>query len=321
MDTSSDRVPRLSLRDFRRGTNAQKLSFAGALGDAFRRYGFAVIVEHDLEQGERDAMYRQAKVFFAKSDREKNRFAVAEGIRGYTGRMERAKGYDVCDLKEFWHVGQENPPSDCPLPEAYPPNLWPNAFDQKATMHYYRQNESIAFDLLTALDLYVGEEERKTLAHAAQNGNSVLRFAYYPPINTYANREIDAERAKPHADVNYLTLMPMPMVDGQNVDHSLEILRPGNTWLPISIGSDELVIDGGDMLELMTGGFFAPTIHRVVNPADATKARYSIPFFVHPRPEVLLASVAKYRREGLPPPMRAYDFMMNRFRDNALVAS
>jgi isopenicillin N synthase-like dioxygenase len=43
------------------------------------------------------------------------------------------------------------------------------------------------------------------------------------------------------------------------------------------------------MLSKATGGYYPSTPHRVVNPPDQeNRSRYSMPLFVHPRPEVQL---------------------------------
>jgi isopenicillin N synthase-like dioxygenase len=44
------------------------------------------------------------------------------------------------------------------------------------------------------------------------------------------------------------------------------------------------------MLQLASGGYYRSTTHRVVNPSgsDAKLPRYSMPLFLHPRPDVML---------------------------------
>jgi len=51
-----------------------------------------------------------------------------------------------------------------------------------------------------------------------------------------------------------------------------------------------IVVNGGDMLAVATGGYLPATSHRVVNPpAGQDVARQSMPMFLHLRPEVVLA--------------------------------
>ena len=54
---------------------------------------------------------------------------------------------------------------------------------------------------------------------------------------------------------------------------------------------DEAAVNGGEMLDLATEGYFPATTHRVVNPTGeaARAARMSMPLFLSPASEVLLA--------------------------------
>jgi isopenicillin N synthase-like dioxygenase len=78
-------------------------------------------------------------------------------------------------------------------------------------------------------------------------------------------------------------------------------------------------VNSGDMLKEMTAGFYPSTTHRVINPAGddttthrvinpagddtfANVSRISIPFFLTPRPEVILSdryTSASYLEERL----------------------
>ena len=53
-----------------------------------------------------------------------------------------------------------------------------------------------------------------------------------------------------------------------------------------------ITINNGDMLSLATDGYYPSTTHRVVNPDDGdgitNDSRYSMPMFLHPRPEAPL---------------------------------
>ena len=51
---------------------------------------------------------------------------------------------------------------------------------------------------------------------------------------------------------------------------------------------NEIICNVGDMLEIVSNGHLKSTIHRVVSKGNSDRSRYSIPFFLHPRPEVIL---------------------------------
>ena len=68
------------------------------------------------------------------------------------------------------------------------------------------------------------------------------------------------------------------------------------------------------MMALVTSGRLPATTHRVVNPpAGGDGGRFSMPFFLHPAPDVMLAPLAGGR-----PPVRAHDFLLERLRANGV---
>ena len=73
----------------------------------------------------------------------------------------------------------------------------------------------------------------------------------------------------------------------------LELLTQDGRWIPVSPKPGELVINIGDMLQRLTNGRLRSTSHRVVNPAPdrASKARYSMPFFLHFRSDFLIEAL------------------------------
>ena len=101
--------------------------FARDLGVSFERYGFAVISDHDLDQGLIDRATAASKAFFALPEAEKLTYKIAGagGQRGYTPfGVETAKGAEHFDLKEFWHTGRALPPGH-PYRASMPDNVWP----------------------------------------------------------------------------------------------------------------------------------------------------------------------------------------------------
>ncbi len=73
----------------------------------------------------------------------------------------------------------------------------------------------------------------------------------------------------------------------------LEILNKEKKWIPISVGSNKIVCNVGDMLQRLTNDSLKSTTHRVCNPKDQKKnqPRYSIPFFLHLNPDYMIKTI------------------------------
>lgn len=147
-------------------------------------------------------------------------------------------------------------------------------------------------------------------------GNSILRALHYPGLTPeqIAQMEPGAMRAAPHEDAGLITLLWGASSGG------LEILSQGE-WIPVSPQNQALVVNVGDMLSRLTNDVFPSTTHRVVNPpaSKLSEPRYSLPFFMDPRPDVELATlpfcISDERPNRYPNPIRAHDFLMNRMRE------
>lgn len=65
-------------------------------------------------------------------------------------------------------------------------------------------------------------------------------------------------------------------------------------WVAVRTAPDEIVVNVGDMLQRLTNNVLRSTTHRVVNPPREKwhTARYSIPFFLHPKSEMPLDCLA-----------------------------
>ena len=70
----------------------------------------------------------------------------------------------------------------------------------------------------------------------------------------------------------------------------LEVLTVDGQWFAVTALPGQIVVNVGDMLQRLTNNRLKSTTHRVVNPPQELwgSARYSIPFFLHPRSEMRL---------------------------------
>jgi isopenicillin N synthase-like dioxygenase len=291
-------------------------TIADELGRSFGEYGFAVVRDHGIPQDLIDEAERVSKAFFALPAEVKRAYKIegGGGARGYTPfGTEKAKDAEVFDLKEFWHVGRDLPEGH-PLAEFMAPNIWPTEVaDFRETMSaLFSAFEVTGGRVLEAIALHLGRP-RTFFADSVEYGNSVMRLLHYPPLGEGAPE--GAIRAAGHEDINTITLLLGAEEAG------LELLAKDGQWYAVDVPAGALVINVGDMLQRQTNGRLRSTTHRVVNPRGdaARRARYSMPFFLHFRPDFLIEPlpecVGADDASPPPPPITAHDYLMQRLRE------
>jgi isopenicillin N synthase-like dioxygenase len=289
-------------------------AFAARLGGSFERYGFAIISDHGIPADLIAQAEEKARAFFALPEEVKRRYHVAGGggARGYTPfGIETAKGATQHDLKEFWHVGRELPPGH-PFAEVMAANVWPEEVRsfRDTFLALFAAFDTAGLRILDAIARHLGLAP-DYFQDSVRDGNSVLRLLHYPPVSPDA----PGVRAGAHEDINTITLLLGAEEAG------LELLDRDGRWLPVAPKEGELVVNIGDMLQRLTNKVLKSTSHRVVNPPPERRgrSRYSMPFFLHFRPDFLIETlpdcVGPDRPDLYPEPITAHDFLMERLRE------
>ena len=290
---------------------------ADELGRSFEEYGFAVIRNHGIPQDLVDKVEEMQKALFALPTETKQGYPIpgGGGARGYTPfGKEIAKDAKIFDLKEFWHIGRSLPEGH-ELANTMAPNVWPAELPEfKETMEaVYAAFEQAGDRVLRAIAIHLDLPEDYFVA-TVEDGNSVMRLLHYPPLPEDAPE--GAIRAAAHGDINTITLLMGAEEAG------LELLTRKGEWKAVDVPEGALVINVGDMLERLTNGRLPSTKHRVVNPRGeaARRSRYSMPFFLHFRPDFLIEPLEScvVAGDSPPPPITAHDFLQQRLREIGL---
>jgi isopenicillin N synthase-like dioxygenase len=278
-------IPRLDLNTYVHGTEQQRKQFSDEIGKAFNETGFVTVTNHGLSKALIDKLYQEVKSLFTLPEAAKLNYEIPEiaGQRGYTGKSkETAKGFKTPDLKEFWQIGQ-TVSDDSPLKADYPDNIFVTELPDfnLTTQEVYKKLEQTGTHLLRAIAVYLNLPENY-FDDKVKEGNSILRTLHYFPITNPDALPDDAVRAGAHEDINLITLLIGASADG------LELLTRDNEWFPVKAYGEDLVVNVGDMLQRLTNNKLKSTTHRVVNPPrDQMKnSRYSVPFFLHPKPDM-----------------------------------
>jgi isopenicillin N synthase-like dioxygenase len=276
----------------------------------FRRLqadGFAILHNHPVPGALLDRAYIESAAVFAQPDELKRRHAG--GPRGYAAfGTEHAKDLRMPDLKEFWQIGPESDATPAPLRNRWPES--PAGFKTTlvALFDALQRTGCLLLESLTP-GLELPSDFFEPLL---RERNSVLRLLHYPPIP--AGIETGSTRSAAHEDINLITLLPAPPSAG------LEFRNHAGQWLPVAAGRHDLIVNSGDMLARLTNEVIPAATHRVVNPVESNISRYSLPFFLHPDPDVILSCLPSCMgTAALHPDVRAGDFLEQRLRDIGLI--
>ncbi|NJM64313.1 MAG: isopenicillin N synthase family oxygenase [Acaryochloris sp. RU_4_1] len=245
-------------------------AFAQSLQDV----GFAILSHSPISREWVQRTYAEWQSFFQSEEKAQYTFDPKVQSGYFPLQTEEAKGHTTPDLKEFFHVYVGHP-----LPEGM----------SEATWQLFAQLQELATELLDWVEQQAPPDIRATFTQPlstmiANSQETLLRLLHYPPLPSVF--PLGAVRAAAHEDINLITLLPAATAVG------LELLDREGQWRPVSCDRTDMVINVGDMLQLASQGHYRSTTHRVINPPRAAgqQSRLSMPFFLHPRPEVVLAA-------------------------------
>jgi isopenicillin N synthase-like dioxygenase len=242
---------------------------------SLRDTGFAVLVNHPLPWDLVEEIYAEWSAFF-DSPAVLDYVVDPSAQEGYfpPDMSETAKGRAVRDLKEFFHV--------------YPWSVFPSEVSG-AALRYAEIATELAKTLLGWVEANTPDDVAARFSQPLASmidgsRRTLLRVLRYPPLDG-AEAE-GAVRAAAHEDINLLTVLPAANEPG------LELLDAQGRWFAVPCDPGSVAVNGGEMLDLASGGYYPATTHRVVNPTGeaATRPRMSLPLFLHPADDVILAN-------------------------------
>lgn len=236
--------------------------------------GFGVLKNHPIQKQLVSSIYQNWQTFFNGDDKN-DLLYDRETQDGFfpTSVSETAKGFKKKDIKEYYHY--------------YPWGKCPQTLKAEIASYYQAAN-TLAEELLSWIEQYSPADIAQLYSQPLSNmikdsQQTLLRILHYPPLS--GDEEVDAIRAAAHEDINLITILPAANEPG------LQVKGNGESWIDVPGDFGNLIINIGDMLQEASKGYFPSTTHRVINPegADMSKARISLPLFLHPRPDVVLS--------------------------------
>jgi isopenicillin N synthase-like dioxygenase len=174
-------------------------------------------------------------------------------------------------------------------------------------LRFYWQCFETAKELLRAVTMGLGlsREETESLVLRHHTGlNNQLRLLHYPPIPREKLLSIEVARMPAHSDWGSITMLFQDECGGLQVE---DPNKPG-IFLDAEPIEGALVLNVGDLLMRWSNDTLRSTLHRVTLPpaqgakgGAITPARYSIPYFVSPDPEVVVECLIPDEPAKYPP--------------------
>jgi len=268
--TSALPLPVLEISDLDSSNVQDRRAVARALDRACADAGFLYVRGAQIHRVPFDRLLARARAYFALDldTKMQSYIGLSENHSGYVPVGEEQLGSAMHggppDLKEAYDVNHDYRQTEGRRP-LLGPNLWPGmpGFRQDVD-DYYRQVTGIGRLLFRAFALALGLPEDHFDAHT-RHPPSQLRLIHYPHD---ANAE-DRPGIGAHTDYECFTLL-FATAPG------LQITDRNGAWIDVPMLDDAMVLNIGDMMEIMSNGRYLATRHRV---RKVPQERYSFALF------------------------------------------
>jgi len=243
-----------------------RLSVARELDRACAEAGFLYISGAQLEGALFHRLLMRARAYFALDHETKMASYIgnSENHSGYVPIGEEQFGGGTSDLKEAYDVNCDYLSADGRRP-LLGPNIWPGmpGFREDVTA-YYRHLTNIGRQLFRAFALALGLDEDHFDLHLT-HPPSQLRLIHYP----FDASAEDRPGIGAHTDYECFTLL-FATAPG------LQIIDRHGQWVDVPLLADTMIMNIGDMMEILSNGRYLATKHRV---KKVRQDRYAFPFF------------------------------------------
>ncbi|CAK5279680.1 unnamed protein product [Mycena citricolor] len=261
-------------------TLAGRKALAGQLVAAMRAQGFFYAVNHGYTADQTNRMFSIADLTLDEvGEEEKLRYCARSG-HTYEGYKPRKTWHidGVGDQIEQYTVGQHV------LAREHPTALRPYLPELDAFSRHNTFNILHPVLRLMALGLELPEETLVQQHSYDSPSESSVRFMKYYPYSEEEEKLKKNVWLKGHTDIGSVTVLWSQPVGG------LQILSPDGKWRWVRHMENAVVINAGDVMTFLCGGFYPATRHRVVRPPEdqLTRPRLGVFFFALANDDVKL---------------------------------
>ncbi|KXZ73685.1 MULTISPECIES: isopenicillin N synthase family oxygenase [Acinetobacter] len=274
-----------------------RMQVVQALDRACKEVGFLYIQGEQFQPELFDKLKEIAESYFAQDENQKmqNYIGLSKNHSGYVPIGEEQFKANVYDLKEAYDINYDYQEIENRRP-LLGPTQWPNDPQFKEqVLAYYQHIKAIGHQLFKAFALALELEEDYFDAHL-KHAPSQLRLIHYP-FNPNAEDQFGIGA---HTDYECFTLL-FPTAEG------LQVLDKQGEWIDIPLIENTMVMNIGDMMEILSNGRYLATKHRVKR---VKQERYSFPLFFSCNYDYIIQPIIKNEVPHYPP-MKGGEHLFN----------
>lgn len=274
-----------------------RMQVVQALDRACKEVGFLYIQGEQFQPELFDKLKEIAESYFAQDENQKmqNYIGFSKNHSGYVPIGEEQFKANVYDLKEAYDINYDYQEIENRRP-LLGPTQWPNDPQFKEqVLAYYQHIKAIGHQLFKAFALALELEEDYFDAHL-KHAPSQLRLIHYP-FNPNAEDQFGIGA---HTDYECFTLL-FPTAEG------LQVLDKQGEWIDIPLIENTMVMNIGDMMEILSNGRYLATKHRVKR---VKQERYSFPLFFSCDYDYIIQPIIK-NEDPHYPPMKGGEHLFN----------
>jgi len=274
-----------------------RMQVVQALDRACKEVGFLYIQGEQFQPELFNNLKKVAESYFAQDENQKmqNYIGLSKNHSGYVPIGEEQFKANVYDLKEAYDINYDYQEIENRRP-LLGPTQWPNDPQFKEqVLAYYQHIKAIGHQLFKAFALALELEEDYFDSHL-KHAPSQLRLIHYP-FNPNAEDQFGIGA---HTDYECFTLL-FPTAEG------LQVLDKQGEWIDIPLIENTMVMNIGDMMEILSNGRYLATKHRVKR---VKQERYSFPLFFSCNYDYIIQPIIK-NEDPHYPPMKGGEHLFN----------
>ncbi|KAF9460593.1 hypothetical protein BDZ94DRAFT_1222828 [Collybia nuda] len=227
--------------------------------NAMTTAGFFYVINHGFTQDQTDRIFDIANLPFAHvNDEDKQK---------YIAHIKETGSYQGYKLRQYWHIDagvrdqleHYNIHHDVTKRE-HPEILRPFMPEIDAFSRHNHFNVMFPILRLLALGLELPEDTFVNQHDFDAPSDGWIRFMKYYPRTEEDEQKTKNVWLKGHTDFGSLTMLWSQPVS------ALQIMTPSGQWKWVKHIPNAMVVNTGEALEFLSGGYYKGTIHRVVQP-------------------------------------------------------